>query len=146
MKKIITVILTLFILTGCKPNPKKFYHLNIGDTTIIVGAESPDTISDFDYINSFTTYSDKDENEYLESVEIYLDDLPEGTAVSIGEDTLVTSIEENCTNLKGEFVENNGHACVLHKTVGKKTNYIILTGDLLADDLDALDRIQVYYK
>lgn len=145
MRKTISLLLILLIVSGCAAKPKHFYNLKIGEDIIVVGYDNPDILYGKDYINSYTTYLDKKENEHLESIEIYVDDLPT-SLIMLNEDVLSDSIENTCINLKGEFISKNGNACVLHKTVKKKDNYVILTGDILDDNPDKLDRIQIYYK
>lgn len=145
MRKILCLLLALLTISGCAAKPKHFYNLKINENVIVVGYDDPSVLENLNYINNFTTYFDKKENEHLESIEIYIDDLPVST-IMINDNVLSDSIETNCTNLKGELVLNNGKACVLKKTVKKKNNYIIMTGDILDDNPDKLDRIQIYYK
>lgn len=135
----------LIALQGCAAKPKNFYNLSINDDLIVVGYDDPIVLMGKDYINSYTSYLDKKEVEHLESIEIYIDDLPSST-IMLNDAILSDSIETNCTNLKGEFIKHNGNACVIKKTVKKKNNYVILTGDILDDNPDKLDRIQIFYK
>lgn len=145
MRKTISLFILLLLISGCAAKPKHFYNLKIGEDVIVVGYDDSSVLVNKDYINSYTTYLDKKELEHLESLEIYIDDLS-SSIIMINDVILSDSIETNCTNLKGELVNNNGKACVLKKTVKKKNNYIILTGDILDDNIDKLDRIQVFYK
>lgn len=145
MRKTISLFILLLLISGCAAKPKHFYNLKIGEDVIVVGYDDSSVLKNKDYINSYTTYLDKKELEHLESLEIYIDDLS-SSIIMINDVILSDSIETNCTNLKGELVNNNGKACVLKKTVKKKNNYIILTGDILDDNIDKLDRIQVFYK
>lgn len=145
MRKTIRLFILLLLISGCAAKPKHFYNLKIGEDVIVVGYDDSSVLVNKDYINSYTTYLDKKELEHLESLEIYIDDLS-SSIIMINDVILSDSIETNCTNLKGELVNNNGKACVLKKIVKKKNNYIILTGDILDDNIDKLDRIQVFYK
>lgn len=145
MKKFLLLLLVVIILGGCKANPKKLYNFSVGeDNPIIVGYDSPEVLEGLDYINDFSTFTDKKEREFLESIEIYADDA--NKYFMLDGQLLKESIKENCETLKGELSNKNGVSCVLHKTYKKKENVVILTGDILSDNIDKLDRIQIIYR
>lgn len=144
MKKILILLIALLLLCGCAAKKEDYYNLNYDGALIVVGYDSVDMINGLDYIDSYTTYINDKEEEKLESIVIYPKDRP--AIISIDDTMLNDSIESNCELLNGEMINNNGKACVIHKTVDDKENYIIMYGDILSDDIDELDRLEIYYK
>lgn len=142
MKKIIILFLVI-ILSACK-NVKQedLYTLNINGNDITVGYDNLEAINDDIFEYSLTNIDDK---EILDKIVVYVKDV-DGN-ISIDGKSIGTSISETCTLFNGEYSsENRGHVCLLAKRVKKHDNYIIIYGDILDDDIDRIDRLEVYYK
>lgn len=144
MKKIISCLLILLLIFGCKAKKEDFYNLTFENTTIAVGYDNTDVINDNLHINDFDYYVDKKENEILNYIEIYVNDL-DNKDIYIDDYKLGESITSTCSDLNGELVSNNGNACVLHKKVKDKENIAIFYGDILNDNIDLIDRIEISY-
>lgn len=142
MKKFI-IIFTLLLLFGCSPKREDFYNLKVGESLFVVGFD--DYIEDNNYINDYSFFEDEKGNKTLDYIELYIDDT-NGEDVYIDDYKLEENIIDNCSNLNGELVNNNGNACVLHRTVKNKENVIIMYIDILDDDTKKLDRLEVIYK
>ena len=138
IKKIILLVL-LVLLSSCQRIKRTdFYVLNIGEDSIAVGYDDKSFIKD--YIDEYEI----NEEEYIDKIVLYLKDVEDN--VSIDDYMLNKGIKETCADLNGEYIEKRGHVCLISKRVNKHDNYILLYGDILADDLDKIDRIEVYYK
>lgn len=143
MKKIIIFILLLLILVGCSPKKEEYYNIKIEDEIVAVGYDTVSTIDNLP-INSYKTHLDKKENEILDYLEFYIDDLA-NKDVYIDE-TKISTITGTCDELGGEIVTNNGKACVLHKKVKEDNDIVILYGNILDDDTNRVDRVEVIYE
>lgn len=143
MKKIILFILLVLTLTGCVKK-EDYYNLTFEDTKVAVGYDYKDIITDSLHINSYTTELDKKENEVINYLELYVKDL-NNKKILLDDIELKNSIKENCSDLNGELISNNGNSCVLHKSVKHRENVVVLYGNILSDNPDELDRIEVYY-
>ena len=138
IKKIILLVLLVFLSSCQKVERTDFYVLNIGEDSIAVGYDDETFIKD--YIDEYEI----DEDAYIDKVVLYLKDVED--SVSIDDYLLNKGIEETCSDLNGEYLEKNGHVCLISKRVNKKDNYVLLYSDILSDDLDEIDRVEVYYK
>ena len=137
IKKII-ILCFLFTLSSCKRVERNdFYVLTVGNNSVAVGYDSSTFLSDYEI------YSD-DKTEYVSKVVLYLDDVD--SSVSIDDYVLNKGIKETCSDLDGEYLEKNGHVCLISKRVNKHDNYVLLYSDILDDDIDKIDRVEVYYK
>lgn len=143
MKKLF-IIIFLFLLTACgKVRQDDLYTLNINGIDVTVGYDDSSKIND--YIDSYTSLIDDKGNEYLDKIVVYPNDY--NLAISVDGIALTSSISESCTLLNGEYSDSkNGEVCLLAKRVKKHDNYVLLYGDILSDNLDKLDRVEVYYK
>ena len=140
MKKIV-VLLLLILLSGCLFN--KYYAVTFDDVTITVGKDDTSVLND--KVDSYEASSDSKGNEYLSKIVVYLDDL-DNKEVKIDNYIISKGIKDSCSDLNGEYIENNGEACLITKTIRGKANSITLYGDLLSDDIDEVNRIEVAYK
>ena len=57
---------------------------------------------------------------------------------------LLDSVKDNCDQFKGEYIERNGYACAIGQKVHGKKNVIVLYGDILAFDQEALNHLEIY--
>ena len=62
------------------------------------------------------------------------------------DDVLLDNLENVCSTFNGELKENNTKACLIQKDVKGKVNYVLLVNDILDDDINKIDRVEVYYK
>ena len=138
IKKIILLVLLVFLSSCQKVERTDFYVLNIGEDSIVVGYDDETFIKD--YMDEYEI----NEDAYIDKVVLYLKDAED--SVSIDDYLLNKGIEETCSDLNGEYLEKNGHVCLISKRVNKKDNYVLLYSDILSDDLDEIDRVEVYYK
>ena len=141
MKKFI-IIFTLLLLFGCSPKREDFYNLKVGESLFVVGFD--DYIEDNNFINDYSFFEDEKGNKKLNYIEMYIDDT-NGEAIFIDDYKLKESISNTCSDLNGDLVEKNGHACVLHKAIKNNENIITISGDILDDNLDKIDRITIKY-
>ncbi len=138
IKKTILIVL-LVILSSCQRVKRTdFYVLNIGEDSIVVGYDDETFIKD--YLDEYEI----NEEGYIDKIVLYLKDVDED--ISIDDYLLNKGIEETCGDLEGEYLEKNGHVCLISKRVNRHDNYVLLYGDILSDDLDKIDRVEVYYK
>ena len=143
MKKL-AVILLVMLLCGCSAKREDFYSLSFDGHDISVGYDGVDLIRDLKTVDAYGSYlNDKDE-EILNKLVVYTDDLDD-PEVTVDGYKLVKGIKETCKDLDGELIENNGFACLIGKEVKGRENYIIIYGDILDDDINRIDRIEVYY-
>lgn len=141
MKKIVLFIF-LIVLSACgQIRQEDLYTLNVDGVDITVGYDDVSVINDS--IDSFTSYLDKDENDILNKIVVYLNDT--NGNISLDGTTITSSISETCSLLNGELENKNGYVCLISKRVKKHDNYVLIYGDILSDDLDKTDRIEVYF-
>ncbi|MBP5279997.1 MAG: hypothetical protein J6Z03_05900 [Erysipelotrichaceae bacterium] len=57
---------------------------------------------------------------------------------------LLDSVKDNCDQFNGEYIERNGYACAIGQKVHGKNNVIVLYGDILAFDQEALNHLEIY--
>lgn len=169
MKKIIVLLILLLMLSGCTSR-KDFDVISIDDYSITVGYDDveflniafklklPETLKKNEVIESIdlNTYSsrlgeveitnpkNKDvsiEKGIVTKATFYIQEL-EGKKLRINDTLLSSSVKENCNSFNGEYVKNNGYACI----IDNKKDTIILYGDLLEVDQDKLYRIEIMSK
>ena len=138
IKKIILLVLLVFLSSCQRVKRTDFYVLNIGEDSIVVGYDDETFLKD--YMDEYEI----NEDAYIDKVVLYLKDVED--SVSIDDYLLNKGIEETCSDLNGEYLEKNGYVCLISKRVNKKDNYVLLYSDILSDDLDEIDRVEVYYK
>ena len=143
MKKLLIITLLLIVLVGCQPKKEEYYNLTIEDTTIAVGYDSVNTLNGL-HINSYTSHLDKKDNEIIDSIELYVEDLNNKDIYL--DDYKLTNIKKTCSDLSGELVNNNGNSCALHKFIKDDTNIVILYGNILNGDNNLIERIEAIYK
>lgn len=143
MKKLSILILLIFLIACSNSRQEDLYTININGQDITVGYDGIDTLNS--YIDSYTTFIDNKDKEVLDKIVVYVNDV--NGNISIDGTPIGDSIAQTCTSLNGEYSnKENGDVCLLSKRVKKHDNYIIIYGDILNDDLDKVDRIEVYYK
>ena len=142
MKKLL-IILIAILLVGCATKREEYYVLSFDDKSIAVGYDNVEVLEGIN-IDSYSTYLNKKEEEIINKVVIYVDDI--GSLIYLDDYPLNKGIKETCGDLKGEFINNNGYACVLEKDVDKGHDYIVIYGDILDDDINRIDRIEVGYE
>lgn len=141
MKKRIRILCLLFIVIClCSCTRSSFYCVSVDDNNLAAGYDTKEAFND-EGIDSyeFSMISDK---EVLTSFVVYT----HGHIISIDDYKLGNSIKESCNDLNGEYFENIGNACVIQKRVKGHNNYVVLYGNIVNDDLDELDRVEVFYK
>lgn len=143
MKKIILIVLLLLTVVGCSPKKEEYYNLTFENTTVAVGFDQVDILSEL-HVNSYTTHFNKKEEEIVDYIEVYVNDLSSKDIYLNG--YKLESIKNTCGNLNGKLVSNNGNACVLHNYLNDTENIVILYGNILNDNSDEIDRIEVSYK
>lgn len=139
MKKILIVVfLFISVLLSLKflpPKKEEFYKLTVNDSDIYVGYD--------EYLNySGINHYAYDEKGKLSELVVYLSDV---NNISL-DDNPLDNIEDICTKFNGELKYNNTKACLIQKDVYGKVNYVILVNDILDDDINKIDRVEVYYK
>lgn len=145
MKKILVLLVVTILLTSCKAKREDYYNLTFEGATIATGYDNTDVISSINTIDSYDYELNKKEEQILNRLVIYVDDLND-KSVLIDDYSLNKGIIDTCNDLKGELVKNKGNICVLHKVVDDKNNIILLSGDILSQNIDKIDRIEVEYK
>lgn len=143
MKKIL-IVLSLFLLTACAAKKEEFYNLKIGEREIVVGYDEDVTIKDLDYIERYTSLLNKKDKYILQSIEIYVDDVDE--EMFINDISLNKGIDETCSLLNGEIINNNSKACVINAEIRNKNNTVIIYSNILDDNTDKVDRIVISYE
>ncbi len=138
-KKILYILPFLLFLFGCGNKKEDFYNLKIGDNEIVVGYDQ--TINE----NLPIEYkiSNVNKKDVVTKITYYIDDLESEVYIN---GYSIESIKETCEHFSGDYIEKNGHACVFGKMVNGYENYVILYSDILSDDLDKVDRIEIYYE
>ena len=143
MKKIVLIILLLFMMLGCSPKKEEYYNLTFENTTLAIGYDTVDVLDGL-HVNSYTTHLNKKEEKIVDYIEIYLRDLSSQDVYL--NDYKLTSVKNTCSDLNGELVSNNGNTCVLHNYLKDTENIVILYGNILSNNNDEIDRIEVSYK
>ena len=139
MKKILIIIFLLIsvflYLNFLPPKKEDFYKLSFSDREISVGYD--------EYLNyTGISHYAYDEKGKLSELVIYLDDV----GMIYLDDVLLDNLENVCSTFNGELKENNTKACLIQKDVKGKVNYVLLVNDILDDDINKIDRVEVYYK
>ena len=139
MKKILIIIfllISVFLsLNFLPPKKEDFYKLSFSDREISVGYD--------EYLNyTGISHYAYDEKGKLSELVIYLDDV----GMIYLDVVLVDNLENVCSTFNGELKENNTKACLIQKDVKGKVNYVLLVNDILDDDINKIDRVEVYYK
>lgn len=142
MKKLL-IVLILLLLVGCATKREEYYVLSFDDKSIAVGYDNVEALEGIN-IDSYSTYLNKKEEEIINKVVIYVNDI--NSLIHLDNYPLNKGIKETCGDLKGELINNNGYACVLEKEVDKGHDYVIIYGDILDDDINRIDRIEVSYE
>ncbi len=143
MKKLLSVMIVL-LLCGCTAKREDFYSLSFDGHEIAVGYDKAEVLEGISGIDSYDVYLNDKSEEVISGVVIYLKDL-NVPVLSIDGVQLNDGIRETCSAMNGELIEKNGYACLIGKEVRNRENYIVLYGDILDDDIDRIDRIEVYY-
>ena len=143
MKKLLTLT-AILLLCACSAKREDFYSLSFDGNTISVGYDKTEVLEGIEGIDSYGTYLNDKQEAIISKLVIYLNDL-NSPLVMIDERPLSSGIMETCLDLDGELIEKNGYVCLIGKEVGNKENYIMIYGDILDDDLNRIDRIEVYY-
>lgn len=139
MKKILIIIfllISVFLsLNFLPPKKEDFYKLSFSDREISVGYD--------EYLNyTGISHYAYDEKGKLSELVIYLDDV----GMLYLDDVLLDNLENVCSTFNGELKENNTKACLIQKDVKGKVNYVLLVNDILDDNINKIDRVEVYYK
>lgn len=139
MKKILIIIfllISVFLsLNFLPPKKEDYYKLSFSDREISVGYD--------EYLNyTGISHYAYDEKGKLSELVIYLDDV----GMLYLDDVLLDNLENVCSTFNGELKENNTKACLIQKDVKGKVNYVLLVNDILDDDINKIDRVEVYYK
>ena len=139
MKKILIILfllISVFLsLNFLPPKKEDFYKLSFSDREISVGYD--------EYLNyTGISHYAYDEKGKLSELVIYLDDV----GMIYLDDVLLDNLENVCSTFNGELKENNTKACLIQKDVKGKVNYVLLVNDILDDDINKIDRVEVYYK
>lgn len=152
MKKNVVILIALLILVGCKQKEiikrEDYYNVSCGSLYFVPGFdektyEQSGDITNIEYRTSLIRNmfnKVEGEKEVLSYVEFYT----HGDLIKI--DGLVENkIDKACSDFNGELINKNGVACYIGKRVEGRENYIILHGDILADDINIIDRVEVGY-
>ena len=139
VKKIITLLFVLTMLIACSAKKQEYFSLFINGKEVVVGYDAVDALAGIE-IENFDSYK-KDEKEIITYAEVYTNN----QIITINGISINQSIKQTCSDFNGEFIEKNGEACYISKRVNGRENYIILHGDILADDIDVVDRIEIAY-
>ena len=139
MKKILIIIfllISVFLsLNFLPPKKEDFYKLSFSDREISVGYD--------EYLNyTGISHYAYDEKGKLSELVIYLDDV----GMIYLDDVLLDNLENVCSTFNGELKENNTKACLIQKDGKGKVNYVLLVNDILDDDINKIDRVEVYSK
>lgn len=131
------------MISAChKTERTEFFVLGVDDKSLAVGF---DKIEELPLpCTSIETYLNKKEEELIKKVEIYVNDL-DYVSLSLDDQLLSEDIVADCNSFNGELIKNNGNACLLTKEVNERVTYVLMTGDVLADDNNKLDRLVIAY-
>lgn len=172
MKKIL-LLLSLLLLTACGKR-EDYYIFSFDNFTIAPGYDNVEFLKLIFDVNVQEELGAEEKledveiyfwNEYLGSVdlinegmrivpidkalvsrvELYLDNLPY-TTLKINDTILSDSVKENCEMFGGEYLERYASACAFGQKVDKKSNIVILYGDVLGIDQDKLAHLEIYVK
>ncbi len=138
-KKIIYIVPILLLLFGCRANKEDFYSLSIGDNQIVVGYDE----NVLDSLEIEYSISNINKKEVVSKIIYYLAD-SENDAYLNG--YKLESIKDTCDYFEGDLTYKNGNTCIFGKKIKSHDNYVILYSDILSDDLDNIDRIEIYYQ
>ncbi len=138
-KKIIYIAPILLLLFGCRANKEDLYSLSIGNNQIVVGYDE----SILDSLAIEYSISNINKKEVVSKIIYYLAD-SENDAYLNG--YKLESIKDTCDYFKGDLTYKNGNTCIFGKKIKSHDNYVILYSDILSDDLDNIDRIEIYYQ
>jgi len=136
MKKLL-LVLCLFMLSACG---NKYYVISVGEEKITVGKDT--TIPTNENIN-YKTYTDKKGNEVLSEISFLVDDVD--SEIKINDVSINDSVKSLCDSFNGEYSYKLNETCLIHKTVSNRENYIIISGNILNDNVDKIDNITVGY-
>ena len=172
MKKILLLLMTLFLFCACGNRREDWYVFSFDDYTIAPGHDNvaflrlvfetdlPKEFAPGEKREDVKLYFWKDEfaridlqNPKSRTISAddaivtrfiyYLDQNPRYVFRIDGQE-LSSSVKENCQLFHGEYVERNGYACAFGRIVHGQKNVVILYGDYLALDQDALNHIEIY--
>ena len=173
IKKLITVILSILLLSSCS-NRNSYFVFSYDDYTLAVGYDDVEFLKLVFTLDSEETMQPNELRENVEvlfwerhfaymdlinykkkeinidkavvcKADIYLSNLNMSTYKLDGVE-LSESVKENCETFKGELIKRNGYACVIGKTIGDKENIVVLHGDIYNADQDLLTRVEIYVK
>lgn len=174
MKRIIGIVLLVFVLCACEITRDRYYVFYFDDYNIAVGYDDveymrlvfedelidkikkSEEVKDIDvyfwdkYFASIDVknYSKRniDSNKAVVTrLDFYIDNEPD-RVYKIDDVVLSSSVKENCDTFKGKYFSNNGYGCVFGKRINNQDNVVILYGDYLNEDQDKLHRIEIYVK
>ena len=138
-KKIFYILPISLLLFSCGSKKEDFYNLKIGTNEIVVGYDqSIDDSLPIEY--SISTINKKD---VVSKIIYYVGDLDGDLYL---DNYNLTSIKETCDYFSGDYVTKNGNSCIFGKRVHNHDNYVIIYSDILSDNLDQIDRIEIYYE
>ncbi len=153
MFKKLSISLVLFLLCACQSTTVQeeektsLYKLNVGKYEIVVGESSFEEEKAFlRYISEFHTSLIND-TLTISSITLYLEDIK--GKIKIDDDNLNRDlgIEKTCYLYDGQYIEKNGHVCIVSKeTSGGHINSISFYGDILSEDVDKIDHIIIEFK
>lgn len=149
--KLITTSI-LFLLCACSSNSQTvveekdpLYTISIGKDSITVGESSFEDSKEF--LKMTSEFHTKLINDILtvSSITIYADDIKGKIRIDDEKLDKRLGIEKTCYLYNGEYIEKNGHVCIVSKQVNDHLNTISFYGDILNDDVDKIDHIIVEY-
>lgn len=144
MIKKISILFLILLLVACNQKRDNFYNLKFDDLDISVGYDNISLIEGNDLIDDYSYFLNEENEKIINKLVIYVDDLND-PLIKIDDYLLNKGIKDTCDDLNGELIDNNGYACIIHKNIYKRENFIIIYGDILNDDIDSINRIEVYY-
>ena len=138
-KKIFYILPISLLLFGCGDKKEDYFNLKIGENEIVVGYDQIiDESLPIEYnINNIN------KKDLVSKITYYCDDLDTDLYLN---DYKLVSIKETCDYFFGDYVEKNGYSCIFGKRVNNRNNYVIIYSDILSDNLDQIDRIEIYYE
>ena len=171
MKKLLSLLLMILVLCGCKQR-EDFYVFSFDDFTIAPGYDDveylrlifdldlPETMEADEVLTNQEVYFWDDffasidiKNDSRKPISIdkgkisrlifYLANYP-ASSYKISGVELSESVKENCDSFGGEYIERNGYACAFGKKSEDKNNIVVLYGDIFGIDQDRLDHIEIY--
>ena len=143
MKKIGLFLLLLILLSSCASKQRaKFYNVQYKDIDLAVGYDEEDVVKDNINIDEYHVEEIKKKKIVTKAV-IYIND---NSPFIIDGEALTSGIKDSCEKYNGKYSDEVAESCVINKRVKNKDNYIVLYGDILDDDIDAIDRVEIYYE